>query len=127
MCPTTVLPTSWRAWAFEAGTNKPVLQKTKVKTDNSHHLSYLCQRASIKRAAKQLKAAFVAYFEKNYVDNCKDWLRCGAVEGLEKPWLIPTGTQVAESYHAHLKAKDLKGRRVCRCSVLPSLLTPLLH
>jgi hypothetical protein len=71
--------------------------------------------------------AFVAYFEKNYVDNCKDWLRCGAVEGLEKPWLIPTGTQVAESYHAHLKAKDLKGRQVCQRSVLPSLLTPLLH
>lgn len=55
---------------------------------------------------------FVKYFEENYLDNAADWLRCGIVEGLEKPWLIPTGTQVAESYHAHLKHKDLKGRCV---------------
>ena len=61
---------------LEAGSNKPVLRKTTVKADTSHHLSYLCQRAIIRRALKPLKAAAgkrgVAQLK-----GCQELLKCG--------------------------------------------------
>ena len=69
----------------------------------------------IKAFADKFRGAapgFVKYFEENYVSNWEMWLRAAIIGPHTEPWRIPTGTQVAESYHGHMKEMDLSGRCV---------------